>query len=105
MHFACTPQLDPWSPGFLSLGPSGECHSEPVKLCIFVVVVVFNVIGLFLAVLGLHYFAPAFFRCSDRGRPLRCLGFSLQWLLLLQSIDSGAHGLQQLQLVGSRAWA
>ena len=64
MNFACTPQLDPWSPGLLSLGPSGKCHSEPVKLCISFVVV-FNVIYLFSAVLGLRCFAPAFSSCLE----------------------------------------
>ena len=36
---------------------------------------------------------------------LQCTDFSLQWLLLLQRSGSGAHGLQQLRLTGSRAWA
>ena len=50
----------------LSLGPSGQCHSEPVKLCIFFVVI-FNVIYLFLAVLGLRCFVPAFSSCLELG--------------------------------------
>ena len=33
---------------------------------------------------------------------LWCTGFSSQWLLLLQSMDSRAHRLQQLWLSGSR---
>ena len=33
---------------------------------------------------------------------LRCLGFSLQWLLLLQSMNSSAHGLQQSWFPSSR---
>ena len=40
------------------------------------------------------------------------VGFSLHWVLLLQSVGSGAHGFscygtwtQQLQLADSRAWA
>ena len=32
---------------------------------------------------------------------LRCLGFSLRWLLLLQSMGSRVHGLQQLRHVAS----
>ena len=32
---------------------------------------------------------------------LRCMAFSLPWLLLLQSTGSRAHGLQQLQHMGS----
>ena len=31
---------------------------------------------------------------------LRCSGFSLQWLLLLRSMGSRVHGLQELWLVG-----
>ena len=34
---------------------------------------------------------------------LQCLGFSLQWLLSLQSTDSGARELQDLWPVGSVA--
>ena len=33
------------------------------------------------------------------------MGFSLQWLVLLRSTGSRAHGLQYLQLMGSRAQA
>ena len=33
------------------------------------------------------------------------MGFSLRWLLLLRSIGSRAHGLQQLRLLDSRAQA
>ena len=32
---------------------------------------------------------------------LRCVGFSLQWLLLLQHVGSRAHGLQWLWHAGS----
>ena len=32
---------------------------------------------------------------------LRCIGVSLWWLLLLQSMGSRAHGLQQLRHTGS----
>ena len=49
---------------------------------------------LYLAVLGLHCRARAFSSCSARG-------FSLQWLLLPQSMVSSAPRLQQPWLVGS----
>ena len=44
--------------------------------------------------LGLRYCAWAFSGCGEQG-PLssRGVGFSLQWLLLLQSAGSGTHGL------------
>ena len=35
-----------------------------------------------------------FSSCGEWGILLWCLGFSLQWLLLLQSADSGVHRLQ-----------
>ena len=44
-----------------------------------------------------------FFSCGEWGLflQLRCVGVSLQWLLLLWSMGSRAYGFQQLQHVGS----
>ena len=50
-------------------------------------------------VLFLSFLKNIIFVCA--GSLLLCVGFSLQWLLLLQSTDSRAHGLQHLQLLGS----
>ena len=48
---------------------------------------------LFLAVLGLRCCAWAFSSCGERGySSLRCMGFSLRWLLLLQSTGSRHAG-------------
>ena len=79
---------------------------KPILLCItrslYVYVTMF--MYLFLAVLGLP-------RCGSldwvsRGYSLvRYSGFSLQWLLLLWSKGSRAHGLQWLRLLDSRAQA
>ena len=65
----------------------------------------------FLAALGLRCCARAFSSCGERGYSLlRCVGFSLRWLLLLQSTGCRRTGFsscgtraQQLWLVGSRA--
>ena len=44
---------------------------------------------LFLAALGLRCCAQAFSSCSEQGYSLlRCMGFSLPWLLLLRSMGS-----------------
>ena len=50
-------------------------------------------ICLFLAALGVHYCARAFFLVAASGgySSLRCPGFSLQWLLLLRSTGSRAR--------------
>ena len=58
---------------------------------------IYNFIYFFLAVLGLH--------CSVGFLWLWCMGFLLQWLLLLRSMGSRAHGLQWLWLPGSGAQA
>ena len=66
-------------------------------------------IYLFLAVLGLRCCARAFCSCGERGysSSLRCAGFSLQWLLLLQSTGPGHAGsvvvVSGLSSCGSRA--
>ena len=58
-------------------------------------------IYLFLAVLGLHCCMQAFSSCGEqRLLFLQCMGFSLLWLLLLQSMRSGMHGFQKLWLLG-----
>ena len=46
--------------------------------------------------LGLCCWTQAFSSCGEGGcySSLRCLGCSLWWLLLLQSMSSKAHGLQ-----------
>ena len=70
-------------------------------------------IYLFLAVLGLCCCARAFSSCGERGYPsLWYVGFSLRWLLLLQSTGSRHVGFsscgtraQELWLTGSRAQA
>ena len=68
---------------------------------------------LFLAALGLRCCTWAFSSAASRGySSLRCVGFSLQWLLLLQSTGSRHSGFricdtwaQQLWLMGSGAQA
>ena len=60
---------------------------------------------LVLAVLGLCCTSFSLVAGSGGYFPLKCMGFSLQWLLLLQSTGSRARGLQQLQLPGSTAQA
>ena len=47
-----------------------------------------------LAALGLHCFVRAFSSGRERRATLCCMGFSLQWLLSLQSMGSRAHRLQ-----------
>ena len=55
----------------------------------------FSFISLFMAVLDFHCCTRAFSSCGEGGySSLRCAGFSLQWLLLLRSTGSRAHGLQ-----------
>ena len=67
-----------------------------------------------LRVLPFHFFFKKFlfiYRCAGlslavESRPthqVRCMGFSLRRLHLLQNMGSRACGLQQLQLPGSRA--
>ena len=71
----------------------------------------FYLIIYLLAALGLCCCAQAFSSCSEWGYSLlRCMGFSLQWLLLLWSMGSRHAGFsscgtqaQQLQRAGSRA--
>ena len=55
-----------------------------------------------MAVLGL-YCCTGFSPVSESWAtpPLWCEGFSVLWLLLSQSMGSGAHGLQQLWRTGS----
>ena len=60
-------------------------------------------IQLFLAVLGLPCWAD--FSLVVAPLYLWYTGFSLQWLLLLLSVDSRMCGLQQLKLLGSRSQA
>ena len=56
----------------------------------------------FLVVPGLHCCPWAFVSCRGQGLlQLQLAGFLLQWLLLLMSIGSRVHGLQQLQNMGS----
>ena len=70
-------------------------------------------IYLFLAALGLHCCVRAFYSCGEWGySSLRCVGFSLRWLLLLRSTGSRHAGFsscgvqaQQLWLTGSRGQA
>ena len=61
---------------------------------------------LFLAVLCLHY-CVGFLQLQQVGATLQwpCSGFSLWWLLHLQSRDSRMCGLQQLRQMGSVAAA
>ena len=60
---------------------------------------------LVLAVLCLHFCASVS-SCGEQGySSLQCMGFSLQWLLLLWSTGSRASGLQQLWLLGSSVQA
>ena len=47
-----------------------------------------------LAALGLCCCLQAFSTCSKRGLLSSCTGFSLRWLLLLQSPSSMVHELQ-----------
>ena len=62
----------------------------------------FNLIYLFLAVLGLHcYMGFSVFAMSMGYSSLQCTGFSPEWLLLSQSIGSRALRLQLLWHVGS----
>ena len=64
-------------------------------------IIFFNLINLFLAVLGLHcYVSFSVFAMSKGCSSLQCTGFSLEWLLLLQSTGSRALWLQLLQHVG-----
>ena len=59
------------------------------KIILFLILFVF----LFVTVLGLHCFVQAFSRCGEGGFfSLQCTGFSLQWLLLLQSACSRCAG-------------
>ena len=61
---------------------------------------------LFLAVLGLHCCTGFSLVAASRSAlQFWCEGISFRWLLFLQSTGSRARGLQQLQLLGSRAQA
>ena len=67
-----------------------------------------------MAALGLRCCTQAFFSCVERGYfSLRCEGFSLRWLLLLQNTGSRCTGLSsrgtwalecRLSSCGARAW-
>ena len=82
-------------------------------VCFLFFLVFFLLIYLFLAALGLCCCALAFSSCASGGySSLRCMGFSLRWLLLLQSTGYRRAGFsscsawaQQLWLAGSRAQA
>ena len=112
------PGLGPVSPAlagrFLTTAPAGK--SLPVSLKEVISYKKINLfIYLFQAALGLRCCTWAFSSCGERGRGyslLWCAGFSLRWLLLLQSTGSRCAGFsscgmwaQQLWLVGSRAQA
>ena len=56
---------------------------------------------LFLAVLGLHCFAWALSAVSGGYSLLQCLGFSLQWLLLMRSTGSGHVALAAVAQVST----
>ena len=47
----------------------------------------------FLTVLGVHCCTRALSSCGEWGASWRCVGFSLWWLFLLQSMGSRAPGL------------
>ena len=66
---------------------------------LFILFIYFWLHWVFVAGCGLSLVAESGGYCS-----LRCAGFSLWWLLFLQSTGS-RHGFQQLWLVGSRAQA
>ena len=86
-----------------------SCNQHPVEdNCQRAEVMAFfkNHFYFFSAVLGLHSWTSFSLVAGSGGYfPLKCMGFSLQWLLLLQSTGSRARGLQQLQLPGSTAQA
>ena len=59
----------------------------------------------FLAALGLCCFAQDFSSCSERGYSLLwCMGFSLQWLLLLQSTSSRRTGFSSCSSNAQELW-
>ena len=58
---------------------------------------------LFLAVLDLHCCGLLSLVDENRGYSLQCTGFSLQWLLSVQSTGSTVCGLLWLQHMGSEA--
>ena len=98
-----------------------DCMSLfPLNFFFFLAVVLFfvffqssiknNFICLFMVVLGLHCFGGLSLVMASRGYSLQRASFSLQWLLLLQSMGSRHTGFNQcslqaayLWLVGSRA--
>ena len=57
---------------------------------------------LFLAALGLRYCTWAFSSCGEWGLRSSCDSQDFSWLLL-RSMGSRAHGLQQLQCLGLAA--
>ena len=64
-----------------------------VIFCFFFFFFFNKFIYLFFGVLGLCYCAWAFSSCGEQGLlSLWCAGFSLQWLLLLRSMDSRRAG-------------
>ena len=60
---------------------------------------------IYLTVWGLPCCAGFSLVATSRGYSLVAVGFSLQWLLLLESTGSRALGLQELQLLDFRAQA
>ena len=62
-------------------------------------------IYLFLLVLGLSCCTRAFSGCCEQGSPfLRCLAFSLRWLLLFQSVGSRCVGVNRCSTRTELLW-
>ena len=87
-------------------------HNQPAAFiwCLYFCshIILFKNYLLFLLALGLHYCAWASSICSEQGYSLLlCVGFSLQWHLLLGSTGSGCVGFSshgaQLRSCGSLA--
>ena len=86
--------------------PFETCHEPATTLiCVYIflefhcIFFKINLFYLFLAVLGLHCCMRAFSSCGGQGySSLRCVGFSLRWLLLLRSTSSRCAGFSSCGL-------
>ena len=81
--------------------PSGRCFKKKTKR---LKVILF--MHLFLAELGLHCYMDFSIVAVSRAYSLAAVsGFSMRWLLLLQTTASRGCGLKRLRFPGSRAQA
>ena len=96
------------SGSIISGGGSRESHTSPSGRCFkkkkHLKVILF--MHLFLAALGLHCYMDFSILAVSRAYSLAAVsGFSMRWLLLLQTTASRGCGLKRPQFPGSRAQA